>query len=194
MKNGIFEPNVVFFVSVIHSGSFYTKKIYTKGTDATFFCDRDAYLIVVLYGTLQSIRKGHQMLSFCRCSRCSFLKSCQSEKSCHIYLFFHLFWIHQSSKFGQEKWLVKNFFSPEQPKCSILEGEEDYCARIFECVDFVGATGPDTYTQMLELRNHLLKPRLFNHFSTHSLVIFDTHFRPNFAAAFSTIRKMAWVW
>ena len=37
VKNGIFEPNVVFFVSVIHSGSFYTKKIYTKGTDATFF-------------------------------------------------------------------------------------------------------------------------------------------------------------
>ena len=34
-----------------------------------------------------------------------------------------------------------------QHKCSILEGEEDYCARIFECVDFVGATGPDTYTK-----------------------------------------------
>ena len=91
---------------------------------------------------------------------------------------------------GRKSDLLKTFFSPEQPKCSILEGEEDYCARIFECVDFVGATGPDTYTQMLELRNHLLMPRLFYHFSTHSLVIFDTHFRPNFAATFSTFRKM----
>ena len=121
-------------------------------------------VIVVLYGTLQ--RKGQQMLNI-QCydsntfllnwilSRCSSLASTVKVKNPVIFIFEeNLFWIHQISIFGQEKWLVNFVFLVLPSMFYFRRWRRLLCKNFWVCW-LCGGNRTWHLHKMLELRNHL---------------------------------------